>query len=286
VPEILLDGNPYQEDAGKGKKVEGVDEVINPSAVDKKIKRIKNLILKAKYTVALTGAGISTASGIPDFRTPGEGLWAKMPEAIFSARDFQVNPGGLYQHGLPMFKAILTARPNPAHRMLAKLEKEGLLKTIITQNIDGLHYKAGNRNVLEIHGHLRTGACIKCGRKYPMDEIIKKLQDGHKIPSCDDCRKVIKPDVVLFGDSLPPEVYHKSLEAAQRCDLMLVLGSSLVVAPAMTLPAVALENKARLVILNKMATVYDRAAKVVVRQSLTETAAALRQEMGYYPKNT
>ena len=247
--------------------------------MEEKIRRIVDLILGSKYTVALTGAGISTESGIPDFRTPGEGLWEKLPAASFSTWAFKINPKGLYKHGMVMFGKLLAAKPNPAHKMLAILEEKGLLKAVITQNIDGLHHKAGSKKVFEIHGHLRTGTCTKCGKKYRMDEIMKKLEEGELPPRCDDCKKVIKPDVVLFGDSLPPEEYGKSWDAAKRCDLMLVLGSSLVVAPASGLPAVALENGAKLVIMNKMATGYDREAEVVIHEPLGKTAEAILKEL-------
>lgn len=256
--------------------------------MEEKIKKVVNLILISKYAIALTGAGISTESGIPDFRTPGKGLWEKLPAAAFSAWAFRINPKGLYKYGIKIFRELLAAKPNPAHKMLAILEKKGLLKAVITQNIDGLHQKAGSKNVFEIHGHLRTGTCMKCGKKYPMDEIMKKLKEGEIPPRCADCKKVIKPDVVLFGDSLPPEEYGKSLSAARKCDLMLVLGSSLVVAPAGGLPAVALgsgamyqsvHGRAKLVIMNKMATGYDREAEVVIHESLGQTAKAILKEL-------
>ena len=187
-----------------------------------------------------------------------------------------------------MFEKLLAAKPNLAHKMLTILEEKGLLKAVITQNIDGLHHKAGSKNVFEIHGHLRTGTCMKCGKKYPMEEIMKKLQEGALPPGCDDCKKVIKPDVVLFGDSLPPEEYGKSLDAVKKCDLMLVLGSSLVITPASHLPAVALgsgtlhrpmQGGAKLVIMNKMATGYDREAEVVIHESLGKTAEAILKEL-------
>jgi len=256
--------------------------------MDEKIRKIVGLILSSKYTVALTGAGISTESGIPDFRTPGKGLWEKLPAEAFSAWAFKINPKGLYKHGMAMFRELLAAKPNPAHRMLAILEEKGLLKAVITQNIDGLHHKAGSKNVFEIHGHLRTGTCMGCGKKYKMEEIMKKLKEEELPPRCNDCKGVIKPDVVLFGDSLPPEEYGKSLDAARKCDLMLVLGSSLVVAPASGLPAVALgsgalhrpvQGGAKLIIMNKMATGYDGEAEVVIHEPLGKTTEAILKEL-------
>ncbi|HEA46867.1 MAG TPA: NAD-dependent protein deacylase, partial [bacterium] len=201
---------------------------------------------------------------------------------------FRINPKGLYKHGMAMFGELLAAKPNLAHRMLAILEKKGLLKAVITQNIDGLHQKAGSKNVFEIHGHLRTGTCMGCGRKYKMEEIMKRLKEGELPPRCDDCKKVIKPDIVLFGNNLPPEEYGKSLDAARKCDLMLVLGSSLVVAPASDLPAVALgsgalhrpvQGGAKLIIMNKMVTGYDREAEVVIHESLGKTAETILKEL-------
>ncbi len=253
--------------------------------MDEKIRKIVDLILSSKYTVALTGAGISTESGIPNFRTPGKGLWEKLPPAAFSTWAFKTNPKTLYEHGLVMFGDLLAAKPNPAHRMLAILEEKELLKVVITQNIDGLHHKAGSKKVFEIHGHLRTGTCMKCGKKYKMEEIMEKLKEGELPPRCDDCKKVIKPDIVLFGDSLPPEEYGKSLDAAKKCDLMLVLGSSLVVAPASGLPAAALREGAKMVIMNKMATGYDREAEVVIHKPLGKTAEAVLKELESRPQN-
>jgi NAD-dependent deacetylase len=250
-----------------------------------KTKRIVDLILDSKYCVALTGAGISTESGIPDFRTPGKGLWEMLPASAFSTWAFRMNPKGLYKHGMAMFEKLLTAKPNPTHKLLAILEDKGLLKAVITQNIDGLHHRAGSKKVFEIHGHLRTGTCMKCGKQYKMDEIMKKLKEGELPPRCDDCKKAIKPDVVLFGDSLPPEEYNKSLDAARRCDLMLVLGSSLVVAPASGLPAVALGSGAKLVIMNKMATGYDGEAEVVIHEPLGRTAEVILKELESRFKN-
>ncbi|MCK4648474.1 hypothetical protein KAT51_03010, partial [bacterium] len=249
--------------------------------VDEKVRKIVDLILRAKYCVALTGAGISTESGIPDFRTPGKGLWEKLPAEAFSTWAFKTNPKALYEHGMVMFGELLAAKPNPAHRMLTILEEQGLLKAVITQNIDGLHQKAGSKTVFEIHGHLRTGTCMGCGKKYKMKEIMKKLKEGELPPRCDNCKQVIKLDIVLFGDNLPPEKYGRSLDAAKKCDLMLVLGSSLVVTPASDLPAVALgsgamhhmvHGGAKLVIMNKMATGYDGEAEVVIQEPLGKTA--------------
>jgi len=253
--------------------------------VDEKIKKIVDLILGAEYCVVLTGAGISTESGIPDFRTPRKGLWEKLPAEAFSAGAFRVNPKGLYKHGMAMFRELLAAKPNSAHKMLAILEKRGFLKAVITQNIDGLHHKAGSKKVFEIHGHLRTGTCMKCGKKYSLEVIMKKLKEGGLPPRCNECKGPIKPDVVLFGDGLPPEEYSKSLDVARRCDLMLVLGSSLVVTPANDLPAVALGSGAKLVIMNKMATGYDREAEVVIHEPLGKTAEAILKELESRFKN-
>ncbi len=247
--------------------------------MDEKIRKIVDLILGAEYCVALTGAGISTESGISDFRTPGKGLWEKLPAEAFSTWAFKINPKGLYKHGMAMFEELLAAKPNPAHKMLAILEERGLLKAVITQNIDGLHHKAGSKNVFEIHGHLRTGTCMKCGKKYKMEEIMKKLKEGELPPRCDDCKKVIKPDVVLFGDSLPPKEYGKSLDTVRECDLMLVLGSSLVVTPASGLPAIAMGSGAKLVIMNKMSTGYDGEAEVVIHEPLGKIAEAILKEL-------
>lgn len=228
--------------------------------------KIARLLLAAEYTVVLTGAGISTASGIPDFRSPGKGLWEKVNPSLFSAWGFQKDPVGFYKIGMQIFDTVSKAKPNQAHIAVAKLESLGLIKAVVTQNIDGLHQAAGSKKVLEIHGNIRGGHCIRCGIPFSMEDIIRKLQK--ELPPKCKCGGIIKPDVVLFGDPLPQNTYNEVLKHIKKADLLLVLGSSLVVSPANLFPKMVLDHGGDLVIVNLERTHYDLVAAAVVRSRL------------------
>jgi NAD-dependent deacetylase len=232
-----------------------------------------HLIRRSRRIVAFSGAGISTEAGIPDFRSPG-GMWED-PELLsqMSASGFNRNPEGFYKGSIKLFSTIARAEPTLAHRLLAHLERMGKLETVITQNIDGLHHLAGSTQVCELHGTLRTGHCTKCRTGYEMQRFYRDLECGRlKVPLCDSCRAPIKPDVVLFEDILPADAWDSSVDAAEKCDLMLILGSSLVVYPAAELPRIALASGAKLAIVNLDATGYDGVAAVVVQAKLGEFA--------------
>lgn len=236
---------------------------------DDKTLQVTRAILNARNAVAITGAGISTEAGIPDFRSPGSGLWTKMSPILFTRWGFRFRPRTLYALGQQFFKDIWNAESTVAHTFLALLEEKGILKGIITQNVDNLHQKAGSKRVLEVHGHLRTGTCLKCKRVYPMEEVMVKLNDkGELPPRCDKCRKAIKPDVVFFGDPLPRRLYKEAIALVRGCDLLLILGSSLVVYPVANLPKLALRNRAKVIIMNLQPTPYDRLAHIVVHKPL------------------
>jgi NAD-dependent deacetylase len=232
-----------------------------------------NLIRRSKCIVALSGAGISTEAGIPDFRGPG-GMWED-PElmAQLSASGFKRNPEGFYQGSAKLFSAISRAEPTLAHRLLVRLEELGKLEAVVTQNIDGLHHAAGSTKVHELHGTLRTGHCTKCKAPYEMLPFYSEIECGRlKMPLCTGCAAPIKPDVVLFEDILPADAWESSVAAAEKCDLMLIFGSSLVVYPAAELPMIALGSGAKLVIVNLEGTSYDSAAAVTVQAKLGEFA--------------
>jgi NAD-dependent deacetylase len=232
-----------------------------------------SLIRKSKRIVALSGAGISTEAGIPDFRGPG-GLWEN-PRLLnqLSVSGFRSNTEGFYEASVKLFSNITGAKPTLAHKLLVQLEKLGKMDAVVTQNIDGLHRAAGSTKVYELHGTYRKGHCIECRKEYEMMKFYSEIEAGRlKVPFCENCRAPIKPDVVLFEEMLPQDAWNKSVEAAEQCDLMLVFGSSLVVYPAADLPLIALSCGAPLVIVNMEETGYDHRASVVVRGKVGEFA--------------
>jgi NAD-dependent deacetylase len=207
-------------------------------------------LIKARYGIALTGAGISTESGIPDFRGPN-GIWTKNPEAEMKAYEvyeqFRANPKVYWEERLDprgsmsrlfsILGEIGKAQPNPGHYALAELEKMGILKCIITQNVDGLHQKAGNKNVIEYHGGINKFRCIECNRRFGKDDLnLEKLKMGGKLPPHCQCGGVIKDDGVFFGEPIPGDVLQRSQQEALKCDLMLICGTSAVVHPFASLP--------------------------------------------------
>jgi NAD-dependent deacetylase len=247
--------------------------IMNGMKTMAQIEKAIDLIRKSKRIVALSGAGISTEAGIPDFRGPG-GMWedAELMEQL-SASGFRRNPEGFYQGSSKLFSAIARAQPTLAHRLLVRLEQLGKLEAVVTQNIDGLHHAAGSTKVFELHGTLRTGHCTKCRTGYEMLPFYSEIECGRlKVPLCESCGVSIKPDVVLFEDVLPVDAWDGSVEAAENSDLMLIFGSSLVVYPAAELPMIALSSGARLAIVNLERTSYDEVAAVTVQAKLGEFA--------------
>ena len=234
-----------------------------------------DLIRNSNRIVALSGAGISTEAGIPDFRGPG-GMWedSDLLEQL-SASGFRRNPEGFYRASVNLFSTISRAEPTLSHRLLVRLERLGKLQAVVTQNIDGLHHAAGSTQIFELHGTYRTGHCTKCRTGFEMTPFYIEIETGHlQVPRCTHCSAIIKPDVVLFEDLLPADAWRGALDATQNCDLMLVFGSSLVVYPAAELPMIALTNGTPLVIVNLEATAYDSMATVIVRAKLGEFAKA------------
>jgi NAD-dependent deacetylase len=234
------------------------------------------LLRTARFAAAFTGAGISTPSGIPDFRDPESGLWSHTdPLAVASIYGFRQNPQAFYDWVHPLARQIVTAQPNAAHRALADLEAVGILKSLMTQNIDMLHTRAGSKTVHEIHGSLRQATCTHCFAIYPGEAILGRfLQDG-QTPRCAHCGGVIKPNVILFGEQLPYRPLQAAREAARRADVMLVIGSSLEVVPASHLPQIALRNHAKLVIINHTPTDFDRFAHIIIHADAAEALPAI-----------
>ena len=225
------------------------------------IKQVREWIASAKRVVALTGAGISTDSGIPDFRGPN-GVWTKNPKAekLSDIRYYMADPGirqASWQSRLehPAF----TAKPNAGHRALVDLEKHGRLHALITQNIDGLHIVAGNsrQRVFEVHGNLHQAVCMSCGGKGPMQPVLERVRAGEADPPCRDCGGILKSDTISFGQQLVPEVIEGALRTAREADLLLSVGTSLRVFPIANAVPIAREAGARIVIMNAEATQFD-----------------------------
>ena len=238
-------------------------------------KAFTDLILSSETAAALTGAGISTESGIPDYRSPGTGLWEKMDQSVVSLEGFKRNPSKYYEYALELHPIRQAARPNPAHTLLAGLEKRGILKGVITQNVDGLHQDAGSGEVHELHGSLRQVVCLECSSLHSMDEAMERVVSGENPPLCPGCGGVLKPNAVFFGEMLPTVPWQRSLELARKADLFIAIGSSLQVSPANTLPDIALQAGARLVILNLMPTPFDTDAELVIREKIGEFSSAV-----------
>jgi NAD-dependent deacetylase len=238
--------------------------------LDELIARAARLFREAKQAVAMTGAGHSTPSGIPDFRSPESGLWDQVnPMAVASIFAFRLNPRAFYNWIRPLAQVMIEAKPNPAHHALARLETAGLLHSVITQNIDGLHQKAGSRQVHEVHGHMREATCVRCYRVVPSDPLIEEFVAEGELPRC-ACGGVMKPNVILFGEQLPLQVLTQAQKAMADADLVLIAGSSLEVEPAANLPLIALGRGARLVIVNFQTTHLDEYADVVIHADVSE----------------
>ena len=246
------------------------DCVSSVSNLEGLIARAADLLRRADYAVALTGAGVSTASGIPDFRSPDSGLWDQAdPFAVASISAFQRSPQGFYDWIRPLARLMEQAQPNPAHHALARLQSAGLLKSIITQNIDGLHQRAGSGRVHEVHGHIREATCMRCYQAVSTDGLVGPFLDGGEMPHC-SCGGVLKPNAILFGEQLPVEAVTAARQDAAACDLMLVAGSSLEVVPAADLPSVAVDRGSRLIIVNYEPTYLDERADVIIHHDVAE----------------
>ncbi|OPX90444.1 MAG: NAD-dependent protein deacetylase [Pelotomaculum sp. PtaB.Bin104] len=227
-----------------------------------KINALVELMQKSTRNFALTGAGISTESGIPDYRSKGTGLWQKFdPMKVASASALRRDPAGFYNNNLKRWVEFSGAKPNAAHFALADLERKGYLVGVITQNIDGLHRKAGSQRVWEVHGHLRTCHCFDCRKSFPFIDLVNQYDAGTNPPRCDKCGGVLRPDIVLFEDSMGDD-YFQATKVLSGCQLMIVVGSSLQVYPVASLP----EYARQLVIINDDETPWDDQAKLVINE--------------------
>jgi NAD-dependent deacetylase len=244
---------------------------MSPPDFDQAIEQAAALLRGARYGVALTGAGISTPSGIPDFRSSGSGLWQQSdPMKVASLSSFRRTPRVFFDWLRPLAATISQAQPNPAHRALAELEQAGLLKAIITQNIDGLHQRAGSRTVLEVHGSMNTLTCPGCRQGFPGADYYPALVASGGLPHCPRCQTILKPDVILFEEALSMTTWNAAEQHCRLADVLLVVGSSLEVMPVAGLPVAALENNAAVIINNFSATYLDELARVLLPMDVAQ----------------
>jgi len=229
------------------------------------INKAAELLINSKNAVVLTGAGISTESGIPDFR--GEsGIWAKYkPEIYGSIQSFLNDPSKFWKMAEDIAPTLFNAEPNAGHYSIAALEKMNIVKAIITQNIDELHQKAGSIIVYEVHGNINRFSCLGCRASYNKQQLLRKMKKEKKLPPlCDFCATPLKPSVVLFGESLPNFEKYMSIDLAKKTDVMLIAGSSLSVAPVCDLPLYTVSEGGKLIIINDEPTYLDERAEIVI----------------------
>ena len=237
--------------------------------------QLAKLIRDSRRTVALTGAGISVPSGIPDFRSPGTGLWEKVdPMEVAHIDVFRRDPQRFWSYYRPRFGMLSDKQPNAAHSALAELEARGLLEAVITQNIDRLHRKAGSRRVIEVHGTIETSSCLDCGSSYAL-EAVDDLFDTEGVARCSGCGGPVKPDVVLFGELLPERAMDEAIGLAAGAELLLCVGSSLEVHPVAGLPEMTRSAGGRIAIVTKGPTPYDAVADVRLDGDVVEELETL-----------
>jgi len=241
-----------------------------------------DLFRQARRAVVLTGAGISTPSGIPDFRSEGSGLWSRdEPMEVASLSAFRTAPEKFYAWFRPLARQIFDARPNPAHIALADLERAGRLHLIATQNVDTLHQKAGSRRVVELHGTLATLSCTQCYAQSPSEGFLEAFVERGAIPHCPKCGGMLKPDVILFGEQMPQKAWLEAQREARQCDLMLVAGSSLEVLPVAGLPMQAIDRGAHLIIVNNTPTYLNVRADLSILEDVAEILPAIAERVLY-----
>ena len=233
-----------------------------------KVEAISNIVIQSKKIVVFTGAGHSTESGIPDFRSPG-GIWDRFDPADFTYQKFlssEANRERIWAFFKEVWPAIANAQPNPGHYAIAELYHMGKLDCVITQNIDNLHQKSGvpEEKVIELHGTMKWVICLGCGKRYPREEIQGRLDSGEKVPKCDACSGILKTATISFGQPMPERETREAQLRSANCDLFLVAGSSLVVYPAAQMPLIAKESGAILIIVNLTPTPHDGYADIVI----------------------
>lgn len=238
---------------------------------------LSDLLISARLGIAFTGAGISTESGIPDFRSPG-GVWSKHKvvyyDEFLASREARVR---YWKMRVELHREFGQAKPNDGHRAIARFEELGKLVAVVTQNIDGLHQAAGSRRVIELHGTALAVECIGCGKEWTPAEVLARVETGDEAPDCDECGAPLKSKTVSFGQPMPEDAMTEATQLSIKADLYLAIGSSLVVEPAASLPRLAKEYGATLVILNKTETPLDHLADIIIREPIGETMQAVLQ---------
>lgn len=255
--------------------------------LNRQIEKLAALIAGASRIVVFTGAGVSTESGIPDFRSPG-GIWSRFDPEEFTIYRFLASPETRLKQWRILIESgvIVDAQPNGAHFAVAELEKLGKLDCVITQNIDNLHQKAGNDpdRVYELHGTMNHARCLGCQQRYAMKDLLARIRLDAGAPLCPACDGILKPDVIFFGEQLPAEALRQAVDHSRRCDLLIVVGSSLVVYPAAYMPTYAKEAGAAVAIVNLTVTDFDPHADVVIHGKAGEIMPlileAVRQNLG------
>ncbi|HYZ29158.1 MAG TPA: NAD-dependent deacylase [Thermoleophilaceae bacterium] len=239
--------------------------------------RVAELLRGSERAVCLTGAGISVPSGIPDFRTPGKGMWEKVdPMEVAHIDAFRRDPDRFWRFYSQRFMALRDKQPNRAHEIVAELERRGRVRAVITQNIDRLHRAAGSDDVIEVHGSIAYSVCLECGGRFELEKVIAMIeQDPETAPECSACVAPLKPDVVLFGEFLPDDALRRAHELAAEADLMLAIGSSLEVHPVGGLPAITLTGGGKLVLITQGPTPYDRDAEVKLEADVVDELSAV-----------
>jgi NAD-dependent deacetylase len=252
--------------------------VLEEAKLDALAEQVAGLIIGSKKLVVFSGAGISTESGIPDFRSPG-GIWSRFDPDDFTYQKFVADPEARRKQWRMLGEGHLTteAQPNLAHYAIAELDEMGKLDCVITQNVDNLHQKAGvpAEKVFELHGNMQRAVCLNCGRLYPFEQIKLRLDGGEEIPDCEACHGMLKPNAVLFGEQLPYEVLTEASNRSSGCDLFIVVGSTLVVYPAAYIPVYAVQAGARLVIINLSSTPMDGEATVLINAKAGEAMSRI-----------
>ncbi len=236
---------------------------------------VASMLREAKRGLAFTGAGVSTESGIPDFRSPG-GIWARNQPVRYD--DFLNSKAARVQYWkqrAKIYKDFAAAKPNRGHRTLARFEELGRIVGVVTQNIDGLHQDAGSRRVIELHGTSRVIACVACKKEWHPDAVLAMIQVGNEAPDCDDCGAPLKSKTISFGQAMPAAEMNEAIRLSREADLFLAIGSSLVVEPAAGLPRMAKSWGAALVIINQTETPLDDRADLVIRAPIGETVGAV-----------
>lgn len=243
------------------------------------MERLAELIRQSRSTVALTGAGVSVPSGIPDFRSPGTGLWENVdPMEVAHIDVFEGDPARFWTYYRPRFQTLGDKQPNRAHQALAELERRGLIAGVVTQNIDRLHRAAGSREVVEVHGTIETSSCRACATSFGLEQV-EGLFDEAGVAICSSCGGAVKPDVVLFGELLPEAAMARAQELAEAAELMICVGSSLAVYPVAGLPQLTLGRGGELAIVTKGETPYDGDAALKLEGEVDEELAALLEAL-------